>query len=242
MDALLANSDTLLRPDVGLILPFLAAYTRNWPLLVMATALQPLKWQSGCSCFVKLCLRKRRSIRVAAFLTLLIPVLHYGLALSTDNVMLLGLATAFALVLTFESRDTKALKAILVTAALLLPAWMAVAVSLLAGGVYGYLTGWKLRGKNAVDVLAGNAMWLVTRDGRLAKRVNNVGEFHLEYEVEGMQVLVGDGRLVGESGRELKTGLEKGRFVGYEGNLKALEKCVEMGNVVVKGEDVAIVS
>lgn len=242
MNALLFNSDTLLRPDVGLVLPFLAASTRNWPLLMMSTALQPFKWQSGCGCFVKLCLRKRRSIRVAIFMVALIPLLHFGLALPTDDEKLLIVAGCIALGLSFESIDTKALKTVLVGSALLLQPLAAVIVSLFASGIYAHLTGWKIRGKECVDVLATNSLWLVTRDLRLAKRVNNYGDFHLEYEMDGKQVLVGDGRLVGDAGMKLKTGLELRRFVESEGNLDAFDKCVDKGKIIVKGEYVSIVS
>lgn len=242
MESLLFHSDTLLRPDVGLVLPFLAAYTRNWPLLLLSTALQPLKWQSGCACFVKLCLRKRRSIRVSIFLAAVAPAMHFWLALPTNNEQLLGFAAIVAVVLTFESGDTKTLKAMQLGAALLLPKWMAVAFAMVVSWVYAYGTGWKVRGKEAVDVLAANSVWLVTRDGRLAKRVNNVGEFHLEYVVGGKEILVGDGRLVGEKGAGLKNGLLKGRFIESEGNLKTLKVCMETGKVVVKGDDVAIVA
>lgn len=240
MNSLVANSDTLLRPDVGLLLPMLGAYLHSWPVLLLATMIQPLKWESGCGCIIKLCERKRQSVRIAAAVGVAGVVHYLGLGVQVMEAYGVAVAGLAAVVLSRESVDTKMLKAGCMMFAWLLPAgWMMLGCVVLAL-VYGYGMGWQVRGGESVDVVAGNREWLVTWDGRLAKRVNNAGEFHLEYVVDGRKVLVGNGRLVGTAGVGLKTGLEVSGFVRDEGNLDAMRVCVERGCVLVKGDVVVI--
>lgn len=241
MESLLAHTDALLRPDVGLVLPTIAAYTGNWVLVVLAAAVQPLKWQSGCGCFVELCARKRFSVRAGAALGAAAAAAHFGLGLGVTDGRLFAAAAAALFGTSRESWDTRALKAALMGLAYAAPAgWAGLGAAGVCAG-YAWGTGWRVRAGRHRDVLAGNAVWLITRDGRLAKRLNNYGEFHLEYERGGEVVLVGEGRLVGARGEGLKTGLRLDGFVREEGNVELLERLVESGRVVVKGDSVGLV-
>eukprot|EP00177_Eucheuma_denticulatum_P006741 GFKZ01012248.1.p1 GENE.GFKZ01012248.1~~GFKZ01012248.1.p1 ORF type:complete len:243 (-),score=30.38 GFKZ01012248.1:488-1216(-) len=240
MNWLVSNSDTMLRPDVGLLLPTLGVYLNSWPVVLLATMIQPLKWESGCGCIVKLCERKRQSARIAAVVGVVGVLYYLGFGVRVLDMYGVVLGGVGAVALSRESVDTRVLKAGCMLLAGLLPTgWMLVGVGVL-GLVYGYVMGWQVRGKESVDVLAGNRMWLVTKDGKLAKRVNNAGEFHLEYVVEGKKVLVGNGRLVGNAGMKLKSGLEMARFVQDKGNMETLQACVENESVIVKGDEVGI--
>lgn len=108
----------------------------------------------------------------------------------------------FSSVVTPESNDTRVLKILLI----LLGRFPLVGapVGALLFLSYLYATGYQLRLSDSYELFLSNDVWLVAKDGRLAKRVNHHGEFHAEVIDEGKARLVGDGRLVG-AGAVVKT-------------------------------------
>ena len=202
------NSDLPLRPDISLILPSIAILTNNPYLFVFSSAFQAFKWQSGCDCFVKLCHRKRLSIRLAPVILATTAVL-YALGVSEKVVFAVGALIAGS---TMESIDTKVVKMFCFAACYCLDTIPAVIACLAITIVYSYFMGWKLRVLDSKEIFGSNQYWILRRDFQLARRINAKGEYHLEYRSDdGNIMLVGDGRLI-RSGSGMKNGLNLKQF------------------------------
>lgn len=129
---------------------------------------------------------------------------------AVEETIIYAIGAILALV-TWESIDMKVMKCFCMAVCYAFSALSAASLCVISILIYSYVMGWSVRSDSS-EILASNQYWLITRDLLLAKRINEKGEYHLEYNVDGNVLLVGDGRLI-KKGKDIKKGLIKDSFV-----------------------------